>query len=87
MVIFLNLLIYQNILFIIFIWVKNNLLNRDNCIKAFWNYPSELDKKRTITELIGVPDEINDGIYLLNLSMANIENDASPSRPTIYKLF
>ena len=55
--------------------------------KAFWNYPNELDKKRTITELIGVPDEINDGIYLLNLSMANIENDASPSRPTIYKLF
>ena len=55
--------------------------------KAFWNYPHELDKKRTITELIGIPDEINDGIYLLNLSMANIENDASPSRPTIYKLF
>ena len=55
--------------------------------KAFWNYPNELDKKRTITELIGIPDEINDGIYLLNLSMANIENDASPSRPTIYKLF
>ena len=55
--------------------------------KAFWNYPKELDKKRTITELIGIPDEINDEIYLLNLSIANIENDASPSRPTIYKLF
>ena len=55
--------------------------------KAFWNYPNELDKKRTITELIGIPDEIIDGIYLLNLSMANIENDASPSRPTIYELF
>ena len=55
--------------------------------KAFWNYPNEIDKKRTITELIGIPDEITDGIYLLNLSLANIENDASPSRPTIYKLF
>ena len=55
--------------------------------KAFWNYPNELDKKRTITELIGIPDEIYDGIYLLNLSVANIENDASPSRPAIYKLF
>jgi kynurenine formamidase len=55
--------------------------------KAFWNYPNELDKKRTITELIGIPDEIIDGIYLLNLFMANIENDASPSRPTIYELF
>ena len=55
--------------------------------KAFWNYANELDENRTITELIGVPDEINDGIYLLNLSVANIENDASPSRPTIYELF
>tara|TARA_B100000768_G_scaffold155431_1_gene152513 strand:- start:8146 stop:8913 length:768 start_codon:yes stop_codon:yes gene_type:complete len=55
--------------------------------KAFWNYPNEIDKNRTITELIGIPDEITDGIYLLNLSLANIENDASPSRPTIYKLF
>ena len=55
--------------------------------KAFWNYANELDKNRTITELIGIPEEINDGIYLLNLSVANIENDASPSRPTIYELF
>ena len=54
--------------------------------KAFWNYPNEIDEKRTITELIGVPDNVADGKYLLNLSMANIENDASPSRPVIYKI-
>ena len=55
--------------------------------KAFWNYPNELDNKRTITELIGVPNNVKDGHYLLNLVMANIENDASPSRPIIYELF
>lgn len=53
--------------------------------RAFWNYPKTVDQKRTITELIGVPKEVEDGIYLLNLSISNIENDASPSRPTIYK--
>ncbi len=55
--------------------------------KAFWNYPNEIDLKKTITELIGIPDHIKDGRYLLNLSLANIENDAVPSRPIIYKLF
>tara|TARA_B100001287_G_scaffold141563_1_gene119079 strand:+ start:12787 stop:13560 length:774 start_codon:yes stop_codon:yes gene_type:complete len=54
--------------------------------KAFWNYPLTIDKERTISELIGVPEEVKDGIYLLNLLVANIENDASPSRPTIYKI-
>ncbi len=55
--------------------------------RAFWNYPNEIDLKKTITELIGIPDHIKDGRYLLNLSLANIENDAVPSRPIIYKLF
>jgi kynurenine formamidase len=53
--------------------------------KAFWNYPKTIDKERTITELIAVPKNIKDGIYLLNLSVANIQNDASPSRPVLYK--
>jgi kynurenine formamidase len=53
--------------------------------RAFWNYPDSIDQERTITELIGVPSAIEDGIYLLNLSISNIENDASPSRPIIYK--
>ena len=54
--------------------------------KAFWNYPLTVDKERTISELIGVPKDVKDGIYLLNLLVANIENDASPSRPTLYKV-
>ena len=55
--------------------------------RAFWNYPNEIDSKKTITELIGIPDHVEDGRYLLNLTLANIENDAVPSRPIIYKLF
>ena len=54
--------------------------------RAFWDYPNQIDLKRTITELIFVPDYIKDGFYLLNLSPANINNDASPSRPVLYKL-
>ena len=54
--------------------------------RAFWNYPKETDLNRTITELVFVPNSIEDGNYLLNLSLANIVNDASPSRPILYKL-
>ena len=55
--------------------------------RAFWNYPNEIDLNKTITELIGIPNHAEDGRYLLNLTLANIENDAVPSRPIIYKLF
>tara|TARA_B100001094_G_scaffold163170_1_gene157923 strand:+ start:750 stop:1517 length:768 start_codon:yes stop_codon:yes gene_type:complete len=55
--------------------------------RAFWNYPNEIDLNKTITELIGIPDHVEDGRYLLNLILANIDNDAVPSRPIIYKLF
>ncbi|HVE58465.1 MAG TPA: cyclase family protein [Pyrinomonadaceae bacterium] len=40
----------------------------------------------TITELIFVPDEIADGIYLLNLQIAPFVSDASPSRPILFAL-
>lgn len=50
----------------------------------FWNVPDDPRTDKTITELIFVPDEVPDGIYLLNLQMAAIENDASPSRPVIF---
>lgn len=53
--------------------------------KAFWNYPSNPRMHATITELIYVPSEVEDGNYLLNLQVAPIENDASPSRPVLYK--
>ncbi|MFN8777393.1 MAG: cyclase family protein [Flavobacteriales bacterium] len=53
--------------------------------RAFWReHSGRMDC--TITELIYVPDEILDGWYLLNLQVAPIENDASPSRPVIFPL-
>ncbi len=54
--------------------------------KAFWNYPENPRMSATITELIFVPTEVEDGSYLLNLQVAPIENDASPSRPVLFKL-
>ena len=54
--------------------------------KAFWDFHGLLRKKATITELIFVPDSIHDGIYFLNLQVAAFENDASPSRPVLYKI-
>jgi arylformamidase len=52
---------------------------------VFWNYPEAPELEKTITELIFVPDSVLDGLYLLNLQVAAIENDASPSRPVIFK--
>ena len=40
----------------------------------------------TITEMIYVYEEIQDGSYLLNLQFASFENDASPSKPVLYSL-
>ncbi len=60
--------------------------------KAFWNITDvkniskEARLKATITEFIYVDDCILDGLYLLNLQISSFENDATPSKPTIYKL-
>ena len=54
--------------------------------KAFWNYPAKPRHDCTITEFIYVPNTVKDGAYLLNLQMAPFENDASPSRPVLYRL-
>lgn len=53
---------------------------------AFWNTGGEVRYSATITELIFVPNTIKDGKYFLNLQLAPIENDASPSRPVLYKI-
>lgn len=50
----------------------------------FWQVPDDPQTDKTITELIYAPDAINDGLYLLNLQVAAIENDASPSRPVLF---
>lgn len=53
---------------------------------AFWKYPAQPRKDRTITELIFVESDIEDGEYVLELQVANFKNDASPSRPLLYKV-
>ncbi len=54
--------------------------------KAFWEYPQNTNTKRTITELIYVPNTIFDGTYLLDLQVAPFENDAAPARPLLYRI-
>lgn len=52
----------------------------------FWNVPTDPQFHKTITELIFINNNIADGEYLLELQMAPIENDASPSRPVLYEI-
>ncbi len=60
--------------------------------KAFWNIKNVNvlnDDARincTITEMIFVDEKIQDGNYLLNLQIVNFVNDASPSKPVLYKI-
>jgi len=54
--------------------------------KGFWNFNGELRNEATITEFIFVDNAIEDGSYFLNLQVAPFENDASPSRPVLYKI-
>lgn len=54
--------------------------------KAFWQYPENSRMDATITELIYVPNEVEDGLYFLNLQIASFESDASPSKPILYHL-
>ena len=53
---------------------------------AFWNVPEQPNFERTITELIYVPIEVADGTYILEIQLAAFHNDASPSRPVLYKI-
>ena len=58
--------------------------------KAFWNVTdvnnlnADARLECTITEMIYVPDDVQDGTYVLNLQIASFENDASPSKPVLY---
>ena len=60
--------------------------------KAFWNVKnvnnlnSDARLDCTITEMIFVEDDVKDGSYILNLQIASFENDASPSKPVLYKI-
>ena len=60
--------------------------------KTFWKISDVEDTHSnernhcTITELVYLPDEIKDGLYLLNLQIPSIHLDAVPSKPVLYKL-
>ncbi|MCL6267141.1 cyclase family protein [Flagellimonas myxillae] len=54
--------------------------------KAFWGLDGNPRLQATITEFIYVDNSIVDGSYFLNLQVAPFENDASPSRPVLYKI-
>lgn len=60
--------------------------------KAFWNVKVtrnvNVDARFncTITELIFVEDTVKDGAYIINMQIASFENDASPSKPILYKI-
>jgi kynurenine formamidase len=54
--------------------------------KAFWNFPKENRLHCTITEFVYIPNELNDGTYFMNLQVAPMENDASPSRPLLHEM-
>jgi hypothetical protein len=53
---------------------------------AFWNTSGKIRFDATITEFIFVPNAVKDGTYILNLQIASFENDATPSKPVLYKI-
>ncbi|MFK8061374.1 MAG: cyclase family protein [Polaribacter sp.] len=53
---------------------------------AFWNTGGKVRMDATITEFIYVPNNVEDGEYLLNLMIAPFENDATPSKPVLYEI-
>lgn len=61
--------------------------------RIFWNVePGSFEVNpasfihRTITELIYVREDIADGFYFLNLQIAPLAADSSPSRPLLFKI-
>ncbi len=61
--------------------------------RIFWNVGKESRSVRpesrldaTVTELIYVPRDINDGICLLNLQIAPFASDAAPSNPVVFTI-
>jgi len=40
--------------------------------------------RRSVTEMVFVPDELADGLYWLHLELAPLVGEATPSRPMLY---
>lgn len=54
--------------------------------RIFWCGDNPERERATITEMIYVDESIPDGLYLLNLQIAPLESDATPSKPVLYTL-
>jgi arylformamidase len=61
--------------------------------RVFWNvdpgkFETNANTRRhaTVTEMIYVPNVIDDGQYLLNLQIAPFASDAAPSRPLLFTM-
>ena len=63
---------------------------QDNGVLAahhiFWNYPANPRLQATITEMVFIPNEIPDGLYLVNIQVPCWELDAAPSRIALFPL-
>ena len=51
--------------------------------RIFWE---NIHSPKTVTEMIYVPDSIANGLYVLNLQIADFVADASPSKPVIFQV-
>ena len=54
--------------------------------KIYWDLKSGETSNKTITELVYIPNSIQDGLYLVNLMLPNMHCDAVPSKPILYPL-
>ena len=61
--------------------------------RVFWDVPpgskelpDAIARRRTVTEMIFVPDDLPDGRYLLTVQFPHIVSDAVPSRPLLFDL-
>ena len=53
---------------------------------SFWQYPESTRSNATITEMLNVPEDVKDGLYLIQFGIAPLHSDASPSMITLYPL-
>jgi kynurenine formamidase len=54
--------------------------------KAFWNVPEKPELTHTITELVYIPNSIEDGLYFVNIQITSVEMDASLSKIVLYEM-
>ncbi len=61
--------------------------------RLFWDVPASArtlegrtPSRKTVTELIFVPDAVPDGLFLVDIAAPAFQSDAAPCRPVVYPL-